>query len=167
MKKYYIFKSNIPFLLKTLISISVISLLTTSCGTKIYTSWENAKRACEKWAQKGERIFTASSRPIKPYSSLENEIKYGYGRTFATDSIAMNGEPIVATFFPILLRRCEFDYDTSAYFGYQHQGVEKISLDSFPKKPNGTYWVDREGKRLKLFKSWNMKNGKKVKSYKF
>ena len=148
---------------KNIFSLTIVSLLVSSCGPKMYESYLGARNACQKWAVKGETIHIANTYAVNTFLDPTKH----YKNTFKTDSIASNGNPIVAEFFEIRLRTCKFDYDTNAYIGYQHKGIDRISDNDFPKPIVGTYWVDRKGKRLKLFKSWDVKGGEKVKSYKF
>ena len=151
---------------KSIVSLSSIPFLISSCGPKIYESYEGARRACERWAEKGEIIYTAKSWPLTIGYRLEDILMYS-PNTLETNMVASNGQPILAQFFEIGLRSCRFDYDTTAYIGYQHKGIDKISNADFPKRKDGSHWVDREGKRLKLFKSWDVSGGEKVKSYRF
>ena len=151
---------------KSILCISSVPFLISSCGPKIYESAGAAKRACERWAEKAETIWTASSRPVTIGYTLEDTLRYS-PNTYETNMVASNGQPIVAQFFPIGLRMCQYDYDTTAYIGYQHKGIDRISINDFPKRKDGKDWVTLEGKKLKLFKSWDVEGGEKVKSYKF
>ena len=137
--------------------LAASSTLTANANTNLYPSYEAAKRACGRWALQGETIFVTKQTHIPTRLTYETNAIWAEGEH--------KGKDMYVYMTPILLRKCEFDYDTTAYFGYQHKGIHPAP-EWFPKKADGSDWT-YEGRVIRIFADWDYKGGVKVNSFPF
>ena len=144
----------------TAISISAtLAIAPVKANTSLYDSQGAARRACERWAEKGETIFVSSHTHIQNPTTYETDSKYTEGEHA--------GKIVYVYMQPILLRSCNFDYNTTSYIGYQHKGTFPAP-EWWPKRVDGSDWA-YEGKVLRIFRGWTNKRADSVKvnSYPF
>ena len=129
-----------------LLVVATSLVLPVKANTKLYDSQGSAKRACERWAAEGETIFVSSATHIDNPTSYESDSEFPKGHKHA-------GKVVYLYMQPILLRSCNFDYETTAYIGYQHQGLYPAP-EWWPKRVDGSDW-EYNGKVLRVFRGWN------------
>lgn len=151
------------------LKISLLTILSycfvahgASANQNIYDSSSSAKRACERWASGGEVIFMTSDRA--------REEGYPLGpREYETDSTYNGGEnhgkAVIISLFPITLRTCRFDYDSTSYIGRQHKGIQEVT-SFWPKRKDGSDWTIN-GKKVRLFRTWDVEGGTPTQRYPF
>ena len=124
---------------------------------RMYENYLSARRACQRWASEGETIYTSTSSHVK-FGNIETDSFYPSQSKYA-------GRKVYISLIPILLRTCKFDYDTTAYIGYQHKGISPVP-SWWPKTPDGNDWT-YNGKIVRIFRRWNVGEGSPVYSYPF
>ena len=125
------------------------SLASPMQSNTMYESSSSAKRACQRWASEGQSIFISHDSHVAS-SGYPTDSLYPPGSEHA-------GMPVYLYLQVVSLRRCDFDYQSTAYIGYQHKGVNPVPT-WWPKRKDGTDW-SYDGKILPIFRSWDFKSG--------